>query len=192
LNVECCTSFLDGAERSDKSSSPLAESIVDATPVQTIIDHVDAYVREEYRKSCDYNFSAADSDREEDDHIFVSPLRVLSRVLGDAFHVMDRVKVPMHHDFKFAYYRSLRAAILIFNPHDVDKLKKALGIESDPKAWERLLAFKFDFVAQRVRRRIPDADLLYERVKRVFDYYEDKKGCKKRQAAIQCRCKAQI
>jgi hypothetical protein len=69
--------------------------------------------------------------------------------------------------------------IVPFNPHDVDKLKKVLGIESDPKAWERLLAFKFDFVAQRVRRRIPDADLLYERVKHVFDFYEDKKDAKK-------------
>lgn len=79
--------------------------------MQTIIDQVDTYVRNTYGKSCDYNFSAADSDKEEDDDIFTSSLRVLSRVLGDAFHVMDRVKVPMHHDFKSAYYRALRALI---------------------------------------------------------------------------------
>lgn len=32
-------------------------------------------------------------------------------VLGDAFHVMDRIKVPMHHDFKPSFFRAIQAAI---------------------------------------------------------------------------------
>ena len=109
-------------------------------------------------------------------------MQVLSRVL-------DRVIVPMNCDFKSAFFRALRAAIFKFNPHDLDKLKTALGIESDPKDWERSLAFKIDFKAQRVCQRIPDADLLYDRVKHAFDYYTMHYADKK-DASI--RCKLQI
>jgi hypothetical protein len=37
----------------------------------------------------------------------------IRRVLGDAFHVMDRVHVPVHHDWKAAYFAALREAIFM-------------------------------------------------------------------------------
>ena len=101
-----------------------------------------------------------DGEHEEDDNLLSAEFILFSRILGDAFHVMDQVKVPLHHDFKPAFFRALRAAIFIFNPHDVAKVKKALKIESDPKAWERLLAFNFKFISETVRQRIPDPELL--------------------------------
>ena len=95
---------------------------------------------------------------------------LLTRVLGDAFHVMDRIKVPMHHDFKPSFFRAIRAAIFVLNPEDVRQLKAALRVTSKSnKQWDKLLAFNFKFVAQRVRRRIPEPDMLYERLKPVFD-----------------------
>lgn len=94
---------------------------------------------------------------------------LLTRVLGDAFHVMDRIKVPMHHDFKPSFFRAIRAAIFVLNPEDVRQLKAALRVTSN-KQWDKLLAFNFKFVAQRVQRRIPEPDMLYERLKAVFDY----------------------
>lgn len=89
---------------------------------------------------------------------------LLTRVLGDAFHVMDRIKVPMHHDFKPSFFRAIRAAIFVLNPENVHQLKAALRITSN-KQWDKLHAFNFKFVAQRVRRRIPEPEMLYERLK---------------------------
>ena len=34
-------------------------------------------------------------------------------VLGDAFHVMDRIKVSMHHDFKPSFFRAIRGSELL-------------------------------------------------------------------------------
>jgi hypothetical protein len=48
---------------------------------------------------------------------------ILSRVLSDAFHVMDRVKVPTPHEFKAAYFRALRAAMFVMDSGDVKRVK---------------------------------------------------------------------
>ena len=49
----------------------------------------------------------------------------------DAFHVMDRIKVPMHHDFKPSFFRAIRAAIFVLNPEDDRQLKAALHVTSN-------------------------------------------------------------
>jgi 3-methyladenine DNA glycosylase AlkC len=46
-------------------------------------------------------------------------------------------------------------------------------------AWERLLAFNFKIISETVRRRIPEPELLYERVRHFFNYNQDKKDVKK-------------
>ena len=40
-------------------------------------------------------------------------------VLGDLFHFMDRAKLPMHHEYKALFFRSLRAAVFIMVKSDV-------------------------------------------------------------------------
>jgi hypothetical protein len=160
--------------------SALAEEIVQATEYEKIIKAAEEFAVNKYGPSCNYEYASSQEEgHEEDDNLLSAEFILFSRILGDAFHVMDRVKVPMHHDFKPAYFRALRAAIFIFNPHDVAKVKKALKIESDPKAWETLLAFNFKIISETVRRRIPEPELLYERVRHVFNYYQDKKDVKK-------------
>ena len=160
--------------------SVLADEIVQATEYEKIIKAAEEFAINKYGPSCNYEYASSQEEgHEEDDNLLSAEFILFSGILGDAFHVMDRVKVPMHHDFKPAYFRALRAAIFIFNPHDVAKVKKALKIESDPKAWERLLAFNFKIISETVRRRIPEPELLYERVRHVFDYYQDKKDVKK-------------
>ncbi len=69
----------------------------------------------------------------------------------------------------------MRAAIFLFNPEDVAAVKAALGIVTE-KQWHRLLSYRFKYIAQRVRRRIPD--MLYSRLKAVFDYFADKEDAK--------------
>lgn len=52
--------------------------------------------------------------------------QVFSRVLGDGFHAMDRVKVPTRHDFKAAHFRALRGAIFIMDSGDLKRVKRVL------------------------------------------------------------------
>ena len=42
---------------------------------------------------------------------------VFSSVLGDVFHFMDRVRVPMHHELKKAYFYSLSEAFFGLGRH---------------------------------------------------------------------------
>jgi hypothetical protein len=37
---------------------------------------------------------------------------VFSSVLGDVFHFMDRVRVPIHHELNKAYFHSLSEVLL--------------------------------------------------------------------------------
>lgn len=86
---------------------------------------------------------------------------------------MDRVKVPMHHDLKAAYFQALRAAIFMMDAGDMARVKRV--VEKRGRKWEQLMAFNFRYIALRVKRRIPPANILYHRVKAVFDFFGDKK-----------------
>ena len=94
-------------------------------------------------------------------------------VLGDIFHFMDRAKVPTHHEFKGLFFQALRAAIFIMNKDDVDDVKIVLA--SKDISWESKMAFDFSYISQRVRRKVPSPDILYFRVKAVFEFFKDKK-----------------
>jgi hypothetical protein len=93
-------------------------------------------------------------------------------VLGDAFHFMDRVKVPVHHNWKAAYFLAFRDAIFIYDADDKQKVEAML--ESIGKTWDREAAFNFRFITKRVRRYIPPSKVLYSRVKAVFDFFHNK------------------
>lgn len=141
--------------------------------LEKIIQDADALAQSESTK-------AATNNIEED-----LPLEELHRhskgkkVLGDAFHFMDRAKVPMHHDFKALYFRALRAAMFIMEESDVEDVKAVL--ESKGDSWEKRLAFDFDYIAKRVRRRVPPPLVLYHRLKAVYDFFKDRVDSKKNQ-----------
>lgn len=98
-------------------------------------------------------------------------------VLGDLFHFMDRAKLPMHHEYKALYFRSLRAAMFIMNSDDVEEVKAVLASKSDT-SWEKKMAFDYAYIAQRVRRYVPEPNILYNRVKAVYEFFKDKKDKK--------------
>jgi hypothetical protein len=97
-------------------------------------------------------------------------------VLGDAFHFMDRVKVPVHHDWKAAYFSALRDAIFIFDVDDKKKVQSVLL--SKGKTWEQEVSFHSRYICRRVRRYIPPGEILHGRVKAVFDFFGDKQDGK--------------
>ena len=77
--------------------SPAAEITLHSSRFEALIASVNKY---NFAFQCDDKMSGSD----EDDDIS------LTRVLGDAFHIMDRIKVPMHHDFKPSFFRAIQAA----------------------------------------------------------------------------------
>lgn len=97
----------------------------------------------------------------------------LKKVLGDAFHFMDRAKIPMHHEYKALFFRCLRSAMFIMNKDDVDEVKKVLE-QKEGTSWNKKMAFDFEYIAQRVRRTVPPPAVLYNRMKVVFDFFKDK------------------
>jgi hypothetical protein len=97
-------------------------------------------------------------------------------VLGDSFHMMDRVKVPVHHDWKAAYFAALREAIFVYDTEDKEKVQKVL--RSKGKAWEQEISFNFRYLARRVRRYIPPGKVVTARVRAVFDFFQGKEDAK--------------
>ena len=99
------------------------------------------------------------------------------RVLLDIFHLIDRIKVPMHHSFKKALFAAYREAFLIFDSEILEVVKATLREKhqlTDAQIEEKML-FDFDYFRERVPRYAPGGRLLYARVKYVFDAF----GCKK-------------
>ncbi len=72
---------------------------------------------------------------------------IFSRVLGDGFHLMDRVKVPMRHDFKAAYFRALRAALFIHDSGDLERVKRVL--QKKNQKLSHVLAWKYSYIEYR-------------------------------------------
>lgn len=99
------------------------------------------------------------------------------RVLADIFHLMDRAKLPMHHEYKALFFRSLRAAMFVMCKADVDDVKEVL--QSKGESWDSKMAFDFGYITQRVRRIVPPPQVLYNRLKAVFDFFKDKVDSKK-------------
>lgn len=103
----------------------------------------------------------------------ISRMSLHKTVLGDIFHLMDRAKLPMHHEYKALFFRALRAAMFIFNKDDVDQVKAVMATK-DGVTWEKTMAFNFEYIALRVRRRAPPANIMYNRMLAVFNFFKDK------------------
>jgi hypothetical protein len=86
-------------------------------------------------------------------------IQIVKRVLGDAFHFMDLIKVPTHHKYTSTYFRALRSDFFICDEHDLD-LVKAVA-RGNGQRWEHVMAFYFKYVALRVKRVIPMPSISY-------------------------------
>ena len=162
---------IDNFESRQQETSPIEERIIidEADKIAAMITETDEWCQKAFGlKPEEFAFNNEGIDG----FVDVTREMILSRVLGDAFHVMDRVKVPINHCYKAAYFMALREAMFILNPQDVKNLRECYNV--DDKGWQRMLAFNFSFIAKRVRRRIPPPTILHARVKAVYDYFQDK------------------
>ena len=105
-------------------------------------------------------------------HLDPAPLPVtdtFSSVLGDAFHFMDRAKVPMHHESKKGYFAALSAAFFVWEPTALKVAQEALAEEGlSNEEIESKLYFNSAWFQKRVPRIIPPPSVLYPRVRAVF------------------------
>ena len=91
---------------------------------------------------------------------------------------MDRVKVPMHHEFKAVYFQALRVALFIMDKGDTERVNKFM--EKKGRSWNIAMIFNFSYIYLRVKIMSPPTSLLYCRVKATFDFFDRKKDSKTR------------
>ena len=100
-------------------------------------------------------------------------------VLGDVFHLMDRIKISPKHDCQKAYMRALMDAIFVFNQESFaevcEKLKISGFTESDIND---KLYYNPKFFLKPVERFVPPPDILYWRVRSVFVIFGHRKDLK--------------
>ncbi|KAK3271924.1 hypothetical protein CYMTET_19751 [Cymbomonas tetramitiformis] len=94
---------------------------------------------------------------------------VYSTVVGDAFHFMDRPKVPVHHEFKKAYFVALMEAWFAWEPVALDKVKAILKSNGASDAEiEAKMYYDVKWFRERVPRVVPPPPQHYWRVRAVF------------------------
>lgn len=106
-----------------------------------------------------------------------------SAVLSDVFHLIHRVKVPVHHELKKAYHHSIREAFFVWDQEKLEALKKAM-IEKDgitTEDFNKMLYFNASFMLMCVPRYIPPPSQLYFQVRAVYELFghrlDSKTGC---------------
>lgn len=95
-----------------------------------------------------------------------------SSVVGDAFHFMDRPKVPIHHESKKSYFVALRDAWFAFDEVKLAELKDILESNGMSKEdIESKMYYDFDYFRKRVPRVVLPPSKHYWRVRAVFIVY---------------------
>ena len=97
---------------------------------------------------------------------------LFSSVVGDAFHFMDRPRVPIHHDAKKGYFVALTAAWFASNEERLEEVKAALRADGfDDEAIEAKMYYNRAWFRERVERVVLPPSQLYWRVRAVFEIY---------------------
>ncbi|KAK3247982.1 hypothetical protein CYMTET_42537 [Cymbomonas tetramitiformis] len=94
---------------------------------------------------------------------------VYSSVVGDAFHFMDRPKVPVHHVYKKSYFVALRNAWFVWDGAALDKVKATLRSHgATEEEIEAKMYFDAKWFRERVPRTVPPPSKHYWRVRAVY------------------------
>ena len=91
---------------------------------------------------------------------------ILSHVLMDIWHAMNRIKVPKEHGCRRPFARALRDAMLI--PDADDKKRISEYLVSVGTSWDEKLRYNARWLWKHCKRTVPPPDQLYPAVKEVF------------------------
>ena len=93
--------------------------------------------------------------------------------MKDIFHVMNKMYLPVNHGLYFEFYLQFRSAIFTFNADDMKNvravLRKREGIDID-----KFLRKNMRWLMKRVRRAVRPKEELYQRMKSLFEMYQDR------------------
>lgn len=104
----------------------------------------------------------------------VSPLNtsnisIPSRVLKDAFHVMDMIKIPLTHGMSKDFMRRFRDILFVVDLEDKQNIEQYL--ETKNTTWDECMLENPDFIMKRTRRYIPPPTELVTALEKLFSTY---------------------
>ncbi|KAH8109627.1 hypothetical protein DFH11DRAFT_1474484, partial [Phellopilus nigrolimitatus] len=92
-----------------------------------------------------------------------------SRILADAFHIMDRITrhIPRTHTLRKSF--SIAYSDTLFVPDKEDKARVIAVLRAGNLTWDSVKRERPDWLWERVRRYIPQKDILFKLLKELFD-----------------------
>jgi hypothetical protein len=93
---------------------------------------------------------------------------VRSRVINDAFHIFQRIRISKTHGLLKAFSASFRDAIFIPEEEDKMAIVSYASKLNPPQDWNTLLMTSATWLWRRCRRIIPPPEILYNRLKELF------------------------
>lgn len=116
------------------------------------------------------SFSSSNAPVRLDEHRSTSEkATVPSRVLKDAFHLIEQIPISLRHGMAKDFKRRFRDCLFAVNEEDKKKVEEyVISIGSD---WATHLVNNPDFIWERVRRSIPPPNELANLVQDCFDKY---------------------
>ncbi|RXW16378.1 hypothetical protein EST38_g9477 [Candolleomyces aberdarensis] len=96
---------------------------------------------------------------------------VRSRVLKDVFHVFNMFYLSVKHGLRVAFCHALRDAIFLADPEDVRRISAWGMIQKPPQSFRDLTTYRPKWVWKHCKRVIPPPEILYPRVRKVFETF---------------------
>lgn len=101
---------------------------------------------------------------------------IFSRIIGDAWHIMDRIKTPKNHGLRVKFIRAFRDILFSVVKEDKDRVEAVLV--SKNLTWDVQLARGPTYLWKRVRRIIPPPDELLPLLSQLFQIFGPLKDAK--------------
>lgn len=92
-----------------------------------------------------------------------------SRVIGDIWHIMDRIKIPQNHGIAKKYAQALSQGIFIVDEADKAAVSKVLS--ENGSSWDKKLVSNPKWLWRRCKRYVPRPDILLPVVRDIFLTY---------------------
>ncbi|KAL8276081.1 hypothetical protein RQP46_011513 [Phenoliferia psychrophenolica] len=94
---------------------------------------------------------------------------IVSRVLLDPWHMMDRIYIPRPHGARRAFMRAYSDALFV--PDPVDRALISARLEKQGYSWEEQLRRNPQWIWQRCKRTIPPPEVLHPLLSELFQTF---------------------
>lgn len=92
-----------------------------------------------------------------------------TRVIQDIWHLMDRIPVPRRHGALRLFAKMFRDALFVVD--EGDKARVAIVLEKQGSTWDKAINSKPRWIWKRVRRYVPQPQILRPLVEKIFTLF---------------------